>query len=106
MAATNFYAIQFPSGRYVEWIDEHWYGTNSSPFYGFTTSTLEKVKSWLKSHFIYQVKFIPKKPQQKVIEWNYFNKFKHGHKKVKLVQQTETIFADSKNVLAGLNFSI
>lgn len=48
-----------PSNRYLQWIDEHWYGTQQGLAYYFGKDEVEQIKTWLKeSCFIYYAEFI------------------------------------------------
>lgn len=47
-----------PSTRYLQWIDEHWYGTQDSLAYYFAEEQVEQIKEWLKNHFQLYAEFI------------------------------------------------
>ena len=59
-----------PSNRYINWIDEHWYESVPFPNFDILVSDIEKVKGWLKNHFINYAEFIYPNGESEV--WNAF----------------------------------
>jgi len=71
-----------PSNRYIRWIDEHWYETTDTPIRCVPEKELDKVKGYLKSHFINHAAFIYPNGTEEV--WNAFKQTKQRQSKVKL----------------------
>lgn len=56
--------------RYINWIDEHWYESVPFPNFDILASDIEKVKGWLKDHFINYAEFIYPNGESEV--WSAF----------------------------------
>lgn len=49
------YSIQIGNNTYVDWCDDKWYGTVTTPVHKFTMDEVKQIVQYLKTHFKYNV---------------------------------------------------
>lgn len=49
------YSIQIGNNTYIDWCDDKWYGTVTTPVHKFTMDEAKQIVQYLKTHFKYNV---------------------------------------------------